>query len=79
MNGATELPYPRWQAPLQKVILELDREKLAEKTFQAEDVILERLQELRPSNDSHHEREAIRYGLALLKMIKRDRLGYPDW
>jgi len=79
MNGATELPYPGWQVPLQKVIREFDREKLADQALQAEDVIFERLRELRPSNNSHHEREAISYGLSLLKTIKRDRLGYPDW
>lgn len=79
MNGATQLPYARWQVALQKVIIEFDREQLADKALQAEDVILERLRELQPSNNSHHEREAISYGLSLLKGIKRDRLGYPDW
>ena len=75
MNGAIEQWYPRWQVPLQKVIFEFDREKLAEKALQAEDVILERLRELRPSNHSHDEREAINCGLSVLKIIKRDRLG----
>ena len=79
MNAAPELPYPQWQVPLQEVILEFDPEKLTEKVLQAEDVIFERLRELRPSNNGHHERDAISYGLILLKMIKRDRLGYPDW
>ena len=79
MNAVIELPYPRWQSPLQKVILEFDPEKLTEKALHAEDVILERLRELRLSTNSHHEREALSYGLSVLKIIKRDRLGYPDW
>ena len=79
MNETGELRYPQWQSPLQEVILELNRERLSEKALHAEAVILERLRELQQSSDSEDEKEAIRYGLALLKSIKCERLGYPDW
>ena len=79
MNKATGLPYPEWQDPLQEVLLEFDREKLTEKALQAESSILERLRQLQLSNHSHQERDAINHGLSLLRMVRRERLDYPDW
>jgi len=73
------LKYPEWQAPLQEVILEFDRKKLVEKVQQAETSISARLQELRGQRDSLEEQDAIAYGLSLLRSIKHDKLGYPDW
>ena len=79
MSEIDELRYPEWQTPLQEVILEFDLENLQGKTLQAETSIVERLQELRQSTDSKDEKAAIRDGLSLLKSIKCERLGYPDW
>jgi hypothetical protein len=75
----SELKYPEWQAPLQDVILELNREKLAEKAQKVEMLMGERLQQLRERDDSRDEQEAIHYALSVLRGIKRDKLGYPDW
>jgi hypothetical protein len=74
-----ELKYPKWQAPLQEAILEFDREKLREKLEKVETSILERRQELHLGADGHSEREAINDALSTLRVIKRDRLAYPDW
>jgi hypothetical protein len=74
-----ELKYPGWQAPVQDVILEFNREKLAEKAQKVEMLMGERLQQLRERDDSSDEQEAIRYALSVLRGIKRDKLGYPDW
>jgi hypothetical protein len=74
-----ELKYPKWQTPLQEAILEFDREKLREKLQKVETSILERLQELQHGPDGHSEREAINDALSVLRIIKRDRLAYPDW
>lgn len=79
MNETDDLRYPQWQSPLQEAILEFDEEKLTEKALQAEAAILRRLQELRQSNNGHHEHAAISYGLSLLRSIKAERLSYPDW
>lgn len=79
MNDMMELPYPQWQRSLQEVILEFDRDKLAEKALHAESLILERLRQLQQSNNGHNEREAIDHGLSLLRSIRRERLDYPDW
>ena len=77
--SAEGLKYPEWQGPLQDVILEFDQKKLAEKVQRAETLICERLQKLEENRDGLEEREAIAYGLRLLRSIKRDKLGYPDW
>jgi hypothetical protein len=74
-----ELKYPEWQKPLQELILEFDRDKLPEKVQQVESLILERLQQLRGGNDGHIELQAINDALAVLRIIKRDKLGLPDW
>ena len=79
MNGETGFSYPDWRGPLQEVIRELDREKLPEKALKAEALILESLRQLQQSSNGHHERDDIVFGLSILRMIKRDRLGHPDW
>jgi hypothetical protein len=75
MNDINELPYPEWQGPLQEVILEFDREKLLEKALKAEALIVERLRQLQESSNGHGEREAIRDGLSVLRVIRREKLG----
>jgi len=76
-NG--KLKYPQWQAPLQEAILEFDREKLAGKLQNAEALILERLKELHEGSDGRSEREAINDALATLRVLKQEKLDYPDW
>jgi hypothetical protein len=74
-----EFKYPEWQRPLQDVILEFDREKLPPKIEKMEALILERLQQLSQGKDGHDEREAVNHALSILRMIKRDKLDFPDW
>jgi hypothetical protein len=74
-----DLRFPDWQALLHEVILEYDREKLAEKVQMLETLIFERLQKPMPLNDDPAEREALDHALSTLRDIKRDRLGFPDW
>jgi hypothetical protein len=76
-NG--QLKYPKWQAPLQEVILEFDREALRKKLEKVETSILERLQELHREAKGHSERRAIKDALSTVRVIQRDRLGFPDW
>jgi len=42
-------------------------------------LIAGRLQQLREEHDSRDEQEAIYFALSVLRGIKRDKLGYPDW
>jgi hypothetical protein len=74
-----ELKFPAWQVPLQDLILEFDREKLAEKIQKVENLIFERQQQLNQASDGHAEREAIYDALNIIRVIKRDKLGFPDW
>jgi len=73
------LKYPEWQAPLQELILEFDREKLPGKIENVETLISKRLQQLRDERDGLAEVQALNDGLAVLRIIKRDKLDYPDW
>jgi len=60
------------------MICELNLEKFAKKAIEVEALIVERLRQLQQSNHGPNERAAISYGLSILRMIKRDRLGHPD-
>jgi hypothetical protein len=77
MDGA-KLQYPEWQGPLQEVVLEFDPEKLSDKALKVEALILERLRQLQQSDNGHHEREAIDYGLSILRTVRLGRLKHPD-
>ncbi len=74
-----ELKYPVWQSPLRELIHELDREKLHEKINKMETLFIERLQQLPREGDGRREEEAIKDALSTLRIIQRDRLGFPDW
>jgi hypothetical protein len=54
-----------------------------ERVHAAEVAIFNRLQELAKDKtlaSSHHaEREALDTAIETLRVIKRDRLGFPDW
>ena len=74
-----ELKFPEWQGPLQDLILEFDRQKLAEKIQEVETLIFKRQQRLSQAVGSQAEREALHDALNILRVIKRDKLGFPDW
>jgi hypothetical protein len=63
---------------LRYALAPIDRDKLAEKVLTVEALILERLRQLQQSN-GQDEQEAIRDGLPMLRIIKRDKLDFPDW
>lgn len=73
------LKFPEWQTPLQEVILELDHEKLTEKMQKLETLLSERFQELQRESGSQAEQQALNDALSTLRIIKRDKLGFPDW
>lgn len=74
-----ELKFPEWQAPLQELLREFDHEGLVEKVAKVEAIIFDRLQRPLQTNDDRAERESLKEGVFILRMIKRDRLGFPDW
>lgn len=68
-----------WQSVLEEIKVENDPEKLSKKLQEVEGVILERLQALYQNSGDRKEQEALKEALFTLRIIKRDKLGFPDW
>ena len=71
--------YPQWQNEYQAAVAELDREKLSQRVEAAETAIYQRLQQISQRSDHSAERQAIEDAMAGLRILKRDKLGFPDW
>jgi len=71
--------YPEWQRELEAALSEHDPEKLLEQVMAAEAAIFNRLQAISQNAAHEAERHAIRDAVAKLRILKRDRLGFPDW
>jgi hypothetical protein len=74
-NTMSELRYPSWQTPLQEAILELDRERLAERIQEVETIIFERLQTLSSQTDHKDERQALSDAAFILRKLKKEKLS----
>ena len=74
-----ETKYQQWQAALEEMQVETDPEKLSEKLQRVETLIQKRLQDLYQKGDGSKEPEALKEALFTLRIIKRDKLGFPDW
>ena len=74
-----QLKYPEWQIPLEGIVTEADVKKLPAKVHAVESLIFERLKQLDSSNNGAAEREAIKTGLNILRIVKSERLCFPDW
>ena len=70
---------PEWQNEYEAALGEPDREKLTERVAAAEHAIFIRLQTISQSADHRAERQAIESALASLRVLKRDKLRWPDW
>ena len=75
--------FPSWQSEVQAAINEKDPEKLLGRVHAAEVAIFNRLQELAKGavKDGVHqaESESLANAVETLRLLKRDRLGFPDW
>ena len=80
-SSSSDLPFPAWQREHKAALLELDPKKLLERVHAAEDAIFNRLQELSHSDNPDHkaERQAIEDAIASLRVLKTEKLNYPDW
>jgi hypothetical protein len=74
-----ETKYQEWQAALREMRVETDPGKLSEKSQTVEALIQERLQDLYRTSDGSKEREELKEALFTLRIIKRDKLNFPDW
>ena len=75
--------FPSWQSEVQAAVDETNPEKLLGRVHAAEVAIFTRLQELGKGamNDraNQAERESLATAVETLRLLKRDRLGFPDW
>jgi hypothetical protein len=71
--------YPEWQPEYHAAIVEPNHENLSARVMAAETAIFNRLQSISQSSHYQAERQAIEDALASLRVLKRDRLGFPDW
>ncbi len=74
--------YPTWQSVYEASLSESDPKKLLERVHSAEAAIFNRLQQLAQSPESADqktEQQAIADALTTLRLLKRDKLNFPDW
>jgi len=81
-SSPSNLRSPGWQREYEASIHEDEPKKLLERIHLAEAAIFNRLQELAQNADnpqSKAERNAIADALSVLRILKRDKLQFPDW
>ncbi len=81
-SSPSKLDYPAWQHDYETSLREGDPEELLERVQKAEAAIFNRLQELAQSSentDHKLEEQAIAEALRTLRILKRDKLQFPDW
>jgi hypothetical protein len=78
-SSSPNVLYQEWQNEYRAALLEVDRGKLSERVAAAETAIYERLQQISQDPDRRAEHQAIEDALAGLRLLKRERLGFPDW
>ena len=80
---STSALHPSWQSQVDAAVNETDPEKLLNRVHAAEVAIFNRLQELANGalKDGVHQAESDSLAEAVerLRLLKRDRLGFPDW
>ena len=75
--SSAKILYPKWQNEYQVALLELDRKKLLGRATAAETAIFNRIQAISPEHAA--ERQAIEDAIASLRVLKTEKLNYPDW
>jgi hypothetical protein len=73
-----ELEVP-WGQPLMDLMLEPEPGKQAEHAQRIESLIFDQLQESGQASNGRGQLAAVEDTLAILRAIKREKLGFPDW
>lgn len=80
---STSARLPSWQSHIEAAIHETDPDRLLKHVHAAEVAIFNRLQQLADGGleDGTHqaERDSLADAVEQLRLLKRDRLGFPDW
>ena len=81
-SSPSNLRHPAWQREYEAALHEPDPKNLLERVHAVEAAIVSRLQELAQSSentDHKAEEQAIAEALRTLRVLKRDKLQFPDW
>jgi hypothetical protein len=78
-STSQRVKYPHWQRQFEAALLERDPRKLRQRIDAAEAAIFLRLQALADSLPEHGEKEAISDAIRALRLLQREKLGYPEW
>jgi hypothetical protein len=78
-SSSTESKIPAWQREYHAALVEVDRQRLQQRVIKAEEAISTRLQALIDTPNADAEHQAIENALESLRVLKRDKLGWPDW
>ena len=80
---STSARHLSWQSDVEAAVNETDPEKQLNRVHTAEVAIFNRLQEMAKGElkDVAHqaERDSLAEAVERLRLLKRDRLGFPDW
>jgi hypothetical protein len=68
-----------WGQPLMELMLEAEPKKRGEHLQRVESLIFDRLQQPVQGGDGGAQWAAVGDALAILRAIKREKLGFPDW
>ena len=71
--------YPHWQREFEAALREGYPQSLQQRVDDAEAALFLRLQALAGCAEGDEERRAISEAMGTLRLIRRDKLGYPDW
>jgi hypothetical protein len=78
-SPSPKILYPEWQGEYLAALLEFDPKLLGERVQAAEGAIFKRLQAISQGTENRTERQAIEDAVAALRVLKQDRLKFPDW
>jgi hypothetical protein len=82
LSSARAARKPLWQRKTEDALVESHPEELLRRVHAAEVAIFERLQELAHNSgaDDHQaERKGIAEAVQVLRRLKQEKLGFPDW
>jgi len=81
-SSPSNFRFPIWQREYEASVHETDPNRLLTRVHAAEAAIYNRLQDLAHHSDSPDhkaEQQAIADAQGTLRVLKRDKLGFPDW
>lgn len=78
IESETELSYPEWQVAYREALLEMNPTRLFKRVEVAQAAVLTRLHALQGETNHHAERHHLMQAWRVLRMIKREKLGFYE-